>query len=167
MIPGVAMDPEIRDCNSETHWKKTFSDLDYSLIGYDILFGYPLANGRDPGFRQPIFTANYSKPKQTANCRHVIPQGFTVIPSESCVVSFDSKLIHNKQQMSIHLGVQASVKGLPMKCSLLIAQQNWKQKTKPEKPKKCEKAKIAKFCILRMPELWKLIVCAIRGPYTV
>ena len=113
------MDPEIRDCSSETHWKKTFSDLDYSLIGYDILFGYPLANGRDPGFRQPIFTANYSKPKQTADCRHVIPQGFTVIPSESCVVSFDSKLIHNKQQMSIHLGVQASVKGL---CDLHPAQ---------------------------------------------
>ena len=108
-----------RDCSSETHWKKTFSDLDYSLIGYDILFGYPLANGRDPGFRQPIFTANYSKPKQTADCRHVIPQGFTVIPSESCVVSFDSKLIHNKQQMSIHLGVQASVKGL---CDLHPAQ---------------------------------------------
>ena len=113
------MDPEIRDCSSETHWKMTFSVLDYSLIGYDILFGYPLANGRDPGFRQPIFTANYSKPKQTADCRHVIPQGFTVIPSESCVVSFDSKLIHNKQQMSIHLGVQASVKGL---CDLHPAQ---------------------------------------------
>lgn len=44
-----------------------------------------------------------------------------------------------------------------MKSSLLIAQQNWKQKTKQEKRKKYEKAKIAKFCILRMPELWKLI----------
>ena len=105
------MDPQIRDCSSKAHWKKTFSDLHYSLLGYDILFGYPLANGRDPGFRHPIFTANFSKPKQTSDCRYMIPQGFTVIPSESCVVSFESKLIRNKQQMSSHLGMQASVKG--------------------------------------------------------
>ena len=91
MILGVAMDPEIRDCSSETHWKKTFSDLDYSLIGYDILFGYPLANGRDPGFRQPIFTANYSKPKQTADCRHVMSSGdFLLIISQAVCQNYYS-----------------------------------------------------------------------------
>jgi len=34
-----------------------------------------------------------------------------VIPSESCVVSFESKLVRNKQEMSEHLGVQAKVEG--------------------------------------------------------
>ena len=106
------MDPQLRDCSSDLHWKKTFPDLDYSFLGYDILYGYPLANGRDPGFRRPIFTADFSKPKQTSDCRYVVPKGFIVVPSESCVVSFESKLIRNKQQLSSHLGVQASVKGM-------------------------------------------------------
>ena len=35
-----------------------------------------------------------------------------MIPSESCDVSFESKLIRNKQQMSSHLGVQANIKGM-------------------------------------------------------
>lgn len=112
------MDVQVQDCTSDTHWKKTFPDLDYSLLGYDIIYGYPLANGRDPGFRHPIFSANYSQPKQTSDCRYVIPQGFTVIPSESCVVSFESKLVRNKQEMSEHLGVQAKVEG---KLNLLIS----------------------------------------------
>ena len=111
-LSGVRMDPQVRDCSNKVHWKKTFSDLDYSLLGYDILFGYPMANGRDPGFRHPIFRADFSKPKQTSDCRYILPQGFTVIPSESCVVSFGSKLIRNKQEMSSHLGTQASIKGM-------------------------------------------------------
>ena len=35
-----------------------------------------------------------------------------VVPSESCVVSFESKLIRNRQQMSEHLGFQANVEGI-------------------------------------------------------
>ena len=98
------MDVQIQDCSSDTHWKKTFPDLDYSLLGYDILNGYPLANGRDPGLRHPIFRADYSKPNMTSDCRYIVPQGFIVIPSESCVVSFVSKLIRNKLEMSENLG---------------------------------------------------------------
>ena len=109
------MDAQFRDCSSEIHLKTTFPDLDYSLLGYNILYGYPLANGRDPGFRRPTFRADFSKPKQTSDCRYVVPEGFTVVPSESCVVSFESKLIRNKQQMSSHLAVQASVKGNNLK----------------------------------------------------
>ena len=105
------MDPQVQDCSSNTHWKKTFPDLDYSLLGYDIIYGYPLANGRDPGSRHPIFMADYSKPKQTSDCRFVVPSGFTTVPSESRVVSFESKLVRNKQEMSEHLGIQANVEG--------------------------------------------------------
>ena len=112
-ISGIKMDPQIRDSSNKANCQgeKTFSNLDYSLLGYDILFGYPLADGRDPGFTHPIFRADYSEPRQTSDCRYKLPQGFIVLPSESCVVSFKSKLIRNKQQMSSHLGVQASVKG--------------------------------------------------------
>ena len=35
--------------------KKTFPDIDYALMGYNVLKGYPLAAGHDPGFTQPIF----------------------------------------------------------------------------------------------------------------
>ena len=90
----------------------TFPDLDYSLLGYDILYGYPLADGRDPGFRHPIFTANFAKAKQSSDCRYTYPEGFMVVPSESCVVSFESKLIRNRQQMSEHLGFQANIEGI-------------------------------------------------------
>ena len=100
-----------QDCSSDTLWKQTFPDLDYSLLAYDIIYGYPLANGRDPGFTHPIFTANYSKPKQTSDCRFVVPSGFIATPSESCVVSFKSELVRTKQEMFQHLGSQANVKG--------------------------------------------------------
>ncbi|XP_068712638.1 uncharacterized protein [Montipora foliosa] len=93
------MDPQIRDCTNEGHWKLTFPDLDYSLLGYDILSGYPLADGRDPGFKHPIFRADFSKPKQSSDCRYIFPEDFMVVPSEFCVVSFESKPIRNKQQM--------------------------------------------------------------------
>ena len=103
----------MRDCSSKVHWKTTFPDFDYSLFGYDILYGDPLADGRDPGFRHPIFKADFSKPKQSSDCRYVIPKGFIVVPSESCMVSFESKLIRNKKQMSAHLAAQAEIKGMP------------------------------------------------------
>ena len=114
------MDPQVQDCSSDTRWKKTFPDLDYSLLGYDIIYGYPLANGRDPGFRHPIFMTDYSKPKQTSDCRFVLPAGFIIVPSESCVVSFESKLVRNKQEMSEHLGVQAKVEGKLYQSTVLI-----------------------------------------------
>ena len=100
-----------QDCSSDTLWKQTFPDLDYSLLAYDIIYGYPLANGRDPGVTHPIFTANYFKPKQTSDCRFVVPSGFIAAPSESCVVSFKSELVRTKQEMSQHLGFQANIKG--------------------------------------------------------
>lgn len=110
-LAALRMDAQVQDCSSDTHWKQTFPDLDYSMLGYDILYGYPLANGRDPGFRHPVFRADYSKPSQTADCRYVVPAGFTVMPSESCVVSFESHLVRNKQEMLKHLGAQAKVEG--------------------------------------------------------
>lgn len=49
--------------------KKTFPDIDYSFYGYNILKGYPLADGRDPGFTRPLFAFDFSKGGHTADCR--------------------------------------------------------------------------------------------------
>ena len=51
--------------------KKTFPDIDYSFYGYNILKGYPLADGRDPGFTRPIFASDFSNKHHTADCRFV------------------------------------------------------------------------------------------------
>lgn len=108
---GVRMDVQVQDCSSDVRWKKTFPDLDYSLLGYDIIYGNPLANGRDPGLRHQIFSADFSKPTQSSDCRYVIPAGLFAVSSESCDVSFESKLVRNKQEMKNHLGAQAKIEG--------------------------------------------------------
>ena len=105
------MDVQVQDCSSDIRWKKTFPDLDYSLLGYDIIYGNPLANGRDPGLRHQIFSADFSKPTQSSDCRYVIPAGLFAVSSESCDVSFESKLVRNKQEMKNHLGAQAKIEG--------------------------------------------------------
>ncbi|XP_015771928.1 PREDICTED: uncharacterized protein LOC107350219 [Acropora digitifera] len=108
---GARMDVQVQDCSSDIRWKKTFPDLDYSLLGYDIIYGNPLANGRDAGLRHQIFSADFSKPTQSSDCRYVIPAGLFAVSSESCDVSFESKLVRNKQEMKNHLGAQAKVEG--------------------------------------------------------
>ena len=74
------MDVQVQDCSSDVRWKKTFPDLDYSLLGYDIIYGNPLANGRDPGLRHQIFSADFSRPTQSSDCRYVIPAGLLLFP---------------------------------------------------------------------------------------
>ena len=51
--------------------KETFVDLGYTLAGYDILKGYPMEPGHDPGFSKSIFKADYSIFHQTADCKYV------------------------------------------------------------------------------------------------
>lgn len=106
---GVRLDNDLQDCNG-TQWKKTFPDLDFALLGYDILHGDPNAEC-DPGFTHPIFKADYSERRQSADCRYSVPVGLTVYPCQSCLVSFESKLVRNKQEMSKHLGAAAKLEG--------------------------------------------------------
>jgi hypothetical protein len=77
--------------------KHSFPDIDYALLGYNILKGYPLAFGHDPGFTFPIFQADYSSQQQTADCRYSVPEGVVAIPDVSCVTSFSSKTIQNRE----------------------------------------------------------------------
>lgn len=107
---GVRLDSQLQDCQ-EAHWKRSFPDLDYAFFGYDILKGYPLASGHDPGFTHPIFLSKYSSDKQTSDCRYSVPEGLIVVPDVSCVTSFSSKVIRNKVEMSSSLATAANVEG--------------------------------------------------------
>ncbi|PFX24148.1 hypothetical protein AWC38_SpisGene11292 [Stylophora pistillata] len=106
---GVRLDNDLQDCNG-TYWKKSYPDLDFALLGYDILQGDPNAEC-DPGFTHPIFKADYTERRQSADCRYSVPVGLTVYPCQSCLVSFESTLVRNKQEMSKHLGAAAKMEG--------------------------------------------------------
>ncbi|XP_057301427.1 uncharacterized protein LOC130635919 [Hydractinia symbiolongicarpus] len=103
-------DDRIQDCHGD-NLKMSFPDFDYALFGYNIIFGYPLAVGHDPGLTHPIFTADYSRKKQTADCHYSLPYGYIVSPDVSCVTSFSSKVVQNSNQFSKSLSTSASVSG--------------------------------------------------------
>ena len=88
----MRLDSRLQECQ-DAHWKQSFPDLDYAFFGYDILKGYPLASGHDPGFTHPIFLSDYESGKQTSDCRYSVPKGLVVVPDVSCVSSFSSKVI--------------------------------------------------------------------------
>lgn len=114
----MRLDSRLQECQ-EAHLKRSFPDLDYAFFGYDVLKGYPLEPGHDPGFTHPIFLSNYSSGKQTSDCRYSVPEGLIVVPDVSCVTSFSSKVIRNKVEMSSSLALAAKIEGAsPRKCSL-------------------------------------------------
>ncbi|CAG2222892.1 unnamed protein product [Mytilus edulis] len=84
---GMRNDDRLQKCEG-SYFKQTFADIDYAFFGYDILRGYPLEKGLDPGFTFPLFKTNYDKGRQTSDCRYKVPNGVVVVPDESCVTSF-------------------------------------------------------------------------------
>uniref|UniRef100_A0A7M5XDS4 MACPF domain-containing protein n=2 Tax=Clytia hemisphaerica TaxID=252671 RepID=A0A7M5XDS4_9CNID len=101
---------EIEFCGSN-EMKRSFPDFDYALYGYNIVFGYPLAVGHDPGLTRPIFVADYSNSKRTADCRYQIPKGYNLAPDVSCVTSFSSEEISNSRQFTRELSTSANIGG--------------------------------------------------------
>ncbi|XP_045167745.2 uncharacterized protein LOC123531028 [Mercenaria mercenaria] len=107
---GMREDDMMQDCHN-SHMKHSFPDIDYAFLGYDIFRGYPLADGHDPGFTYPIFAADYSHGKQTADCRYSVPKGFVVIPDVSCVTTFTSDVIQTTTELVRGLSVNAGASG--------------------------------------------------------
>ena len=101
----------MQDCTDSNNLKLTFPDIDYSFQGYDILKGFPLAMGRDPGFTYPIFKADYSKKTHSGDCRYSVPRGLVVIPDVSCDVSFSSSVVKTTREYESELSVSAHVSG--------------------------------------------------------
>ncbi|XP_045208112.2 uncharacterized protein LOC123559987 [Mercenaria mercenaria] len=114
--PEYAMNLEIGqqisylDCTG-SQLKQSFPDLDYAILGYNILKGYPLAVGHDPGFTYPIFKADYAGGLQTADCRYSVPKGLVVVSDVSCITSFSSTTIQTKYEFSRALSVYTKVSG--------------------------------------------------------
>ena len=106
----MRLDNLLQECQNP-HWKRSFPDLDYALFGYDVLKGYPLATGHDPGFTHPIFMTDYTSAKQTSDCRYSVPEGLVVVPDVSCETSFSSKLVRNRLEMSKSLEASANIEG--------------------------------------------------------
>ncbi|XP_045196195.2 uncharacterized protein LOC123551375 [Mercenaria mercenaria] len=107
---GLRQDFQLQECQG-SELKQSFPDVDYSLLGYNILKGFPLATGHDPGFTYPIFRHDYSSGGMTADCRYSVPRGLVIIPDVSCVTSFSSTTIQTKYEFSKALSVSASVSG--------------------------------------------------------
>nr|KAG5693580.1 hypothetical protein BaRGS_011705 [Batillaria attramentaria] len=91
--------------------KRSFPDMDYALLGYNVLKGYPLAVGHDPGFTLPIFSADYSAGHMTADCRYSVPKGIILIPDVSCITSFSSDVVQTSYELSKSLSVSAHASG--------------------------------------------------------
>ena len=96
-----------------TQFKRTFPDVDYAFFGYNILKGYPLAVGHDPGFTLPIFKADYREGLQTSDCRYAIPRGLVIVPDVSCITDFTSKTIQTRYELIESLSISANVKASP------------------------------------------------------
>nr|KAG5697521.1 hypothetical protein BaRGS_019475 [Batillaria attramentaria] len=108
---GVQYDDSNPECTGLGLFKGTFPDMDYGFMGYNILKGYPLEIGHDPGFTLPIFAADYNDGFQTADCLWSIPQGYILLPDVSCITSFSSEIIESTRALSETLETKAKVKG--------------------------------------------------------
>ncbi|KAL3891914.1 hypothetical protein ACJMK2_004156 [Sinanodonta woodiana] len=95
------------DCQ-DTGGKRTFPNLGYAFKGYNILKGFPLAVGPDPGFTYPIFRPDYSKGGQTADCRNIIPLGLDITRDVSCVTSFSSQIVQTQYEVTKAISVSTT-----------------------------------------------------------
>jgi hypothetical protein len=82
------------------------------------MFGNPLPTSgsgvltSDPGFRLPVFFADFSEGQTTQDLRYVIPSGLAVRScSGTCSLSFTSSIIESEIAYSNRLGIKAKVKG--------------------------------------------------------
>eukprot|EP00112_Aurelia_sp_Birch-Aquarium-sp1_P022745 Seg652.2 transcript_id=Seg652.2/GoldUCD/mRNA.D3Y31 product="hypothetical protein" protein_id=Seg652.2/GoldUCD/D3Y31 len=101
-------DPQ--DCIN-TGARKTFPDIDYATFGYNIIRGFPLAIGHDPGLTRPIFKADYSDAKITSDCRYSVPKGWIVVPDVSCVASFSSNIVKDTYELTKAIEASVEVSG--------------------------------------------------------
>ncbi|CAC5400113.1 unnamed protein product [Mytilus coruscus] len=98
-------------CKIPSRLTRSFPDIDYVFLGYDILKGFPQADQHDPGFTFSIFKADYKTGSYTADCRYRVPRGLQIIPDVSCDTSFTSRIIRNQEDLASSLSTSAEVSG--------------------------------------------------------
>ena len=75
-----------------------FPNIGYILSGYDLYYGNPIPTDSivDPGFRSPIFSAEYNG-SHTADYRYCTPDGLSILSCPgSCSINFHTKDIYGK-----------------------------------------------------------------------
>ena len=92
-------------------------NIDYALMGYDIYFGNPARTSDsgstpDPGFKQPIFEASYSKGKVTGDGRFKVPNGMSLVSCNGdCNLEFTSQSMSGLESYTKSLDVKVSAEG--------------------------------------------------------
>ena len=106
---------KIQQCENQSqkpNLRNTFPDLDYAMLGYDIIKCYPNSNGHDPGFTYQIVAADYSENKHTSDCRYNVQRSYKILlnytslplPLSQLVVD----LVHSVTQLAQVLYKQTS-----------------------------------------------------------
>ena len=80
-------------------------------MGYNILRGNPMEDGRDSGWVSPIFESNYDQKKYTSDCAYLVPAGIDMQRTVHCRVDFHSKELKTTQEFENQLEASASVSG--------------------------------------------------------
>lgn len=106
----IGTDMQYQHCKGP-YLKQAFPNIGYALFGYNILRGFPLTPGHDPGFTYPIFKADYTKGLLSADCRYFVPDGLVMVPDISCLISFSSTTAHTMYEYTNALGVYVSLDG--------------------------------------------------------
>lgn len=89
-----------------------------------------MAIGHDPGLTLPIFEADFSEDRWSADCRYRIPRGFYVALDVSCKTSFSSSTMISSNQYSENLqsSVDAGI-GIPILNLIFRASKEFKKRT--------------------------------------
>ena len=96
------------------------NNIGYLLSGYDIFYGNPVPSFDnelvDPGFRQPVFTAEY-KGDMSQDYRYCIPDGLTILKCVgNCDLSFSTDIIYGtysyEEKLSGSVGINGNVDGI-------------------------------------------------------
>jgi len=110
---GTSIKSFKRDCESVD--APRFPNIGYILSGYDIYHGNPIPTDGivDPGFRSPIFSAEYNG-DTTPDYRYCTPDGLSILScADSCSISFNTDVIYgtysyySKLSGSVGIGVSA------------------------------------------------------------
>lgn len=91
---------------------QAYPGIDYLGIGYDLIRGNPRGNPQDmldPGFRQPVRTADYTENWLTRDGKYRTPTGSYALPLKSCSRSQQYKNVASKESYAFSLAIDVAL----------------------------------------------------------
>jgi len=74
---------------------RKLANINFLGIGYDALEGNPMSGFEDPGFKQSMFSLEYSKHTETADGRFELPDSVQANQITSCSFDVDSMVVRD------------------------------------------------------------------------